>query len=80
MKGFIKRFFNALKPCAGVVHAPAFKVAMPPHSVEERGHSTASGRLVSRGSIAMARFPMVSEDEMAVRKEKILHYDFNSFK
>ncbi len=80
MKGFIKRFCNALKPCAGLVKAPKYKIALPSHELQERAHASASGRIVSRGSIAMSRFPTESKDDIATRREKILHYDFASFK
>lgn len=80
MKGFIRRFFNALKPCAGLVQAPKFKASLPLSESRGHGHASASGRLVTRGSIAMSRCPMISEEEIAARREKILHYDFSSFK
>ncbi len=80
MKGFIKRLFNALKPCAGLVHAPRLKSALPSHGIRTRGSASASGKLVSRGSVALSRFPLETERDIAQRKEKIVHYDFTSFK
>ena len=79
MKGFIRRFFNALKPCAGLVQAPKFKASLSLSESRGHGHASASGRLVTRGSIAMSRCPMMSEEEIEARREKILHYDFSSF-
>ena len=80
MKTFLSRFRNAIKPCAGVVHVPRLKLAAQPHEPHWRRHASASAALVSRGSIAMSRFPMVSEDEIDARREKMLRYDFKSFK
>lgn len=80
MKTFLTRFCNAIKPCAGVVYAPRLRLAMPLHETHRRGHASASATLVARGSIAMTRFPIVTEDEMDARRESILHYDFKSFK
>ena len=80
MRTFIERFLNAFKPCAGVVHAPRLKPALTKHEMRGRGSAQASGILVSRGSIALSRFPIVTEDEMRMRKERILNYDFTSFK
>ena len=80
MKRFFFRLCNALKPCAGLVRAPRLRLPLPVHEVHERTRASASGALVSRGSIAMSRFPMVTEDDIARRRDRILHYDFTSFK
>ena len=80
MKSFLTRLCNAIKPCAGVVHAPRLRLTMPVHAARLRGGATASCALVSRGSIAMSRFPMVTKDEIDVRRENVLQYDFESFK
>ena len=80
MKTFLSRFRNAIKPCAGVVHVPRLKRAAQPHEPHWRRHASASAALVSRGSIVMSRFTMVSEDEIDARRENMLRYDFKSFK
>lgn len=80
MKKFIDRLLNSIKPCAGVVHAPRLRSALPMHEARVRGHASASSALVSRGSVAMARFPLVTEKDLASRREKILGYEFASFK
>lgn len=80
MKNFLMRLRNAIKPCAGVVHSPRLRLTMPVHEARLRGSAPASCALVSRGSIAMSRFPMVTKDEIDVRRESVLRYDFESFK
>ena len=80
MNTFMARLRNAIKPCAGVVHAPRLRVSMPLHITRLRGRASASASLVSRGSIAMSRFPMVTKDDIDVRRESVLKYDFESFK
>ena len=80
MNTFWARFCNAIKPCAGVVHAPRLRVSMPLHTTPLRDRASASASLVSRGSIAMSRFPMITEDDIDVRRESVLKYDFESFK
>ena len=80
MKTFMARFFNAIKPCAGVVHAPRLRLPMPLHMARLRGHAFASAALVSRGSIAMSSFPMVTKADIDARRESVLKYDFESFK
>ena len=80
MKNFLMRLCNAIKPCAGVVHSPRLRLTMPVHEARLRGSAPASCALVSRGSIAMSRFPMVTKDEIDVRRENVLRYDFKSFK
>jgi len=80
MKKFFARLLNSLKPCAGLVHAPRLKSPLPVHEIKGRNPAPASGKLVSRGSVALSRFPIVTETELSERKERILHYDFNSFK
>lgn len=80
MKSFIKRFCNALKPCAGLVHTPKIKPLQPIYKLRARTHASASASLLTRGSIALSRFPVVTEEDMAIRKKKILDYDFESFK
>ena len=80
MKTFMARLCNAIKPCAGVVHAPRLRVSVPLHITRLRGRASASASLVSRGSIAMSRFPMITKDDIDVRRESMLKYDFESFK
>ena len=80
MNTFWARFCNAIKPCAGVVHAPWLRVSMPLHTTPLRGRASASASLVSRGSIAMSRFPVITEGDIDVRRESVLKYDFESFK
>lgn len=80
MNIFMARLCNAIKPCAGVVHAPRYRVSMPLHISRLRGRASASASLVSRGSIAMSRFPIVTEDDIDARRESVLKYDFKSFK
>ena len=80
MKRFIEIVRNALKPCAGLVHVPRRKLLLPKHADAGRRYAPASGALVSRGSIAMSRCPLVTVSEISERKEIIKHYDFNSLK
>ena len=47
---------------------------MPLHEVRLRGCAPASCVLVSRGSIAMSKFPMVTKDEIVARRENVLRY------
>ncbi len=80
MRTFIDRLRNAFRPCAGVVHAPRLKPALIKHEMCRRGQAQASGMLVSRGSVALSRFPVVTENELEKRKERMLNYDFTTFK
>lgn len=80
MKKFIARLCNAIKPCAGVVRLPRLRLALPVHEARLRRCASASAALVSRGSIAMSRFPIVTDDEIAARRENVLRYDFQTFK
>ena len=80
MRTFIDRLRNAFKPCAGVVHAPKIKPSLIKHEMCIRGRAQASGMLVSQGSVALSRFPIVTENELEMRKERMLNYDFTSFK
>ena len=55
-------------------------MTIPVHAVHLRGEAPAGCVLVSRGSIAMSRFPIVTKDEIDARRENVLRYDFESFK
>ena len=80
MKSFFERLRNALKPCSGIVHSPRTKLSRPQHEIRGRRHSTVGAALVSRGSIALAKFPIVTTEEMKERRNRIQKYDFNTLK
>ena len=80
MTNFWRKFRNAWKSCAGVVHAPRLKPLASSRELLRPGRANASARLFARGSVALSRYPVVTEKDMAERKEKMAHYDFEAFK
>ena len=65
-------------PSAGKIHVAGEYVAMPIHRGVEssRGHASAAARLHVAGSTGVKSFRLVDENELKMRKERALAYDF----
>jgi hypothetical protein len=72
---------SAFTDTASLVHVtPKFvKVDRTPasHWDIHVGSVRASNRLTARGSVALSRLPVLSEEELLARKKRILEYDFS---
>ena len=72
---------SAFTDTASLVHVtPEFvKVDRTPaaHWDIHVGEVRASSRLTARGSVALSRLPVLSEEERLARKKRILEYDFS---
>ena len=72
---------SAFTDTASLVHVtPKFvKVDRTPasHWDIHVGSVRTSNRLTARGSVALSRLPVLSEEELLARKKRILEYDFS---
>lgn len=81
-RSFIEILRFALTSTAGLVHvAPKYvEVERTPfHRLDiHDGRVSPSNVLTARGSVALSRLPVVTEEEMQARKKRALAYDFST--
>ena len=82
MRSFWNILQNALTRTADLVHVTPnhVEISHPPLHGDERRQRriTAAVALTARGSVALSRLPVVTEEEIKARKARALAYDFSA--
>ena len=73
-RGFFTRFLNAITPTRVYVARKIVPPYVPSGIVRESGVPTASNAIVGSGSFSLSHCRMVTADEVAMRRARVLGY------